>query len=66
MIDVAQELARLVADTGSVQDVMGAFRIRVRNASTFPWAAVLACLLDRDFKVDVTRHEADLVIQARP
>lgn len=65
-VDVAEALARLVGDTGSVQDVMGAFHIKVHHVGMFPWGDVFKTLLYRDFKVDVTRHKADIYIQARP
>lgn len=65
-VDVAEELARLVGETGSVQTVMGAFRIKIFHTGGFPWAEVFKVLLYRDFKVDVVNEKADLVIQARP
>jgi hypothetical protein len=64
-VDVGQELNRLVGDTGSVENVMGGFRIRIFHTRAFPWDDVFKLLLYREFKVDVTHQKADLFIEAR-
>lgn len=64
-VDVAQELVRLVGDTGSVQNVMSGFRIHVAHTRAFPWDEVFKLLLYRGFTVDVTNQKADLFIEAR-
>ncbi|CAN5436878.1 hypothetical protein BH10PLA1_BH10PLA1_04050 [soil metagenome] len=63
-IDVAELLRYLMGDTGDLQDAAGGFRIRVFHASGFPWAEVFKALVYRDFRVYVTRHKADLLIEA--
>lgn len=64
--DVAEELKRLIGDTGVVEDAMGAFRIKVCHSGAFPWSEVFKTLLYRDFQVYVTRQKADLFIEAKP
>ena len=64
-IDIEAQLRYLMGDTGGLQNVMGAFRIKVYHTRAFPWDDVFKLLLYRDFKVDVTRHKADLFIEAR-
>jgi len=63
--DIAQELARLIGDTGNVQNVMGAFRVRVVKPAAFPWEQVFRVLLLHGFGVSVACPEANLVIEAR-
>ncbi len=64
-IDVGQELARLVGQAGSIENVMGGFRIKVLSTRGFPWEDVVRLLLYRDFKVDVRLQKPDLLIEAR-
>jgi hypothetical protein len=63
-IDVAQLLRTLMGDTGDLQEAMGGFRIKVYHTRAFPWSDVFKTLLYRDFRVYVTRHKADLLIEA--
>lgn len=65
-VDVGETLAYLMGDTGRLQEVMGGFRIKVYHAKAFPWAEVFKMLLFRDFKVYVTRHKAEIFIEASP
>jgi len=65
-LEVAQELRRLMGDTGTLIDAMGAFKIKVFHTRMFPWDDVFKTLLYRDFQVYVTRHKADLFIEAKP
>ena len=53
-----------MGDTGGIQELMGGFRIRVYHLGAFPWGEVMKQLVYRDFKVYVTRHKADLFIEA--
>lgn len=63
-MDVAEVLSQLMGDTGGLQELMGGFRIRVYHLHGFPWGDVMKQLVYRDFKVYVTRHKADLFIEA--
>jgi len=63
--DIAQELARLIGDTGNLQNVMGAFRVRVAKPAAFPWEQVFRVLLLHGFSVGIACPEANLVIEAR-
>jgi hypothetical protein len=65
-VDVGEELAWLIGDTGTVQPLMGGYKLKVYHAGAFPWDAVFKILLFRDFKVYVSRHKADLFIEAQP
>jgi hypothetical protein len=65
-VDVAETLSFLMGDTGDLQESLGGFRIRIFHARGFPWADVFKILLFRDFKVYVTRHKADIFIEATP
>ncbi len=62
--DVGEELAWLIADTGAVQPSMGGYKIKIYHTRAFPWDDVFKALLYRDFKVYITRHKADLFIEA--
>ena len=64
--DVGEELVWLVGDTGGVQPMMGGYKIKVFHTRAFPWDDVFKTLLFRDFKVYVSRHKADLFIEAQP
>ena len=64
--DVASEISRLIGDAGTLRNVMGAFRIKVRDPRAFPFADVFNLLLAHGFKVDVTSQQAALLIEARP
>ncbi|HEY8747053.1 MAG TPA: hypothetical protein VIM11_03705 [Tepidisphaeraceae bacterium] len=63
-IDIGEALAHLMGDTGGIQELMGGFRIRIYHLTGFPWGEVMKQLVYRDFKVYVTRHNADLFIDA--
>jgi hypothetical protein len=65
-LDVGEEIADLIGDTGGVQEAMGGYRIKVYHSGAFPWAEVFKALLFRDFRVYVTRHKADIFIEAQP
>jgi hypothetical protein len=64
-VDIAESLSYLMGDTGGLQEVMGGFRIKVYHMGAFPWAEVFKALVYRDFKVYVTRHKADIFIEAK-
>lgn len=63
-VDLAESLIHLMGDTGGLQEVMGGFRIKVYHLQAFPWGEVVRQLLYRDFKVYMTRHKADIFIEA--
>ena len=63
-VDIADLLRHLIGDTGALQEAMGGFRIKVYHSRMFPWDDVFKALLYRDFKVYVTRHKADLFVEA--
>ena len=64
--DIEKELIRLVGDMGIVEEASGAYRVKVAHSRAFPWDDVFKHLLYRDFKVEVTKHMADLIIEGRP
>jgi len=63
-VDVAELLRYMMGDTGDLQELMGGFRIKIFHAKAFPWDQVLRALLYRDFRVSLTRHKADIFIEA--
>ena len=63
-VDVAEYLQYVMGDTGDLQSFMGGFRIKIYHTRAFPWDDVFKTLLYRDFRVSVTRHKADLMIEA--
>lgn len=65
-VDVGDELAFLIGETGGLEEMMGGYRIRVYHTRAFPWDEVFKVLLFRDFKVYVGRKKADLFIEALP
>lgn len=65
-VDVGEELAWLIGETGGLQETLGGYKIKVFHTRAFPWDEVFKALLFRDFKVYVTRHKADLFIEAQP
>jgi len=64
--DVTQELINVMGDTGGLNESMGGYRIKVYHTRMFPWDEVFKILLYRDFKVYVTKHKADIYIEAQP
>lgn len=64
-VDVAEQLRYLIGETGQLDDAMGSFRIKIFHSRMFPWDDVFKTLLYRDFQVWVTRHKADLFIEAK-
>jgi hypothetical protein len=64
--NIEQELNRIVGHMGIVEEANGALRIKVAHSRAFPWDDVFKELLYRDFKVEVTKHKADLIIECRP
>jgi hypothetical protein len=65
-VDVGDELAFLIGETGGLEEMMGGYRIKVYHTRAFPWDDVFKVLLFRDFKVYVGRKKADLFIEAMP
>jgi hypothetical protein len=65
-VDVGEQLRHLMGDTGGLNEALGGYRIKVFHTRAFPWDEVFKTLLYRDFKVYVTRHKADLYIEANP
>jgi hypothetical protein len=65
-VDLAQHLHYLIGETGSINESMGGYRIKVFHTRAFPWDDVFKTLLYRDFRVYVTRHKADIYIEATP
>jgi hypothetical protein len=65
-MDIGDEIAELVGDTGGVQEALGGYRIKVYHTGAFPWAEVFKVLLFRGWKVYVTHHKADFYIEAQP
>lgn len=63
-VDVIDVLKFLIGDTGDVAESMGGFRIRIFHTRAFPWDEVMKTLVYHDFRVFVTRHKADLIIEA--
>ena len=65
-VDLGEYLALMIRDTGGLMDLMGGYKIKVYHAGAFPWDEVFKALLYRNFKVYVTRHKADMFIEAKP
>jgi hypothetical protein len=63
-IDLAEALSHVMGDTGGLQESLGGFKIKIYHTKAFPWADVFKMLVFRDFRVYVTRHKADLFIEA--
>ena len=63
-VDLGESLAYLIGDTGAVQESLGGFKIKIFHSRAFPWGEVVKALLYRDFRVYVTRHKADIFIEA--
>lgn len=65
-VDLREELKLLVGDMGGISEALGGFRIKVFHTRAFPWDEVFKLLLYRNFQVYVTRHKADLFVEAKP
>jgi hypothetical protein len=63
--NVLKEVERIVGDMGMVEEDGGAIRVKVAHSRAFPWDDVFKQLLYRDYKVEVTKHKADLIIEGR-
>jgi len=59
------ELKALVADTGTVNSIVGGYEVRVLNGKQFPWAVVLDYLVGQGLEVWVTKEDV-LVIKSKP
>ena len=64
--DIGETLRYLVGETGLVQESMGGFKIKVFHTRAFPWDDVFKALLYRDFRIFMSRHKADIFIEAAP
>jgi hypothetical protein len=64
--NIEKEINRIVGDMGVVEESNGALRVKVAHSRAFPWDDVFKQLLYRDYKVEVTKHKADLIIEGRP
>ena len=65
-VDLGEELHGIIGQTGGINESMGGYRIKVYHTRMFPWDEVFKTLLYRDFRIYVTRHKADLYIEATP
>ena len=63
--NVEKELTRIVGDMGFDEQASDAYRIKVAHSRAYPWDDVFKQLLYRDYKVEITNHKADLIIEAR-
>lgn len=63
-VDISDILKFLIGETGVIQHALGGFKIKVFHTRAFPWDEVFKALLYRDYRVYVTRHKADLFIEA--
>lgn len=63
-VDISDVLKFLISDTGTIQHALGGFKIKIFHTRGFPWDDVFKALLYRDYRVYVTRHKADLFIEA--
>jgi hypothetical protein len=63
-MDLAERIVYVMGDTGSLQEHMGGFRLRVIHERSFPWADVIKVFLVRGFKVHVTMSKAGLFVEA--
>lgn len=63
-VDISDVLKSLIGDTGTIQHALGGFKIKIFHTRGFPWDEVFKALLYRDYRVYVTRHKADLFIEA--
>ena len=63
-VDLGESLAYLIGDTGALQESLGGFKIKIFHSRAFPWGEVVKALLYRNFRVSLTRHKADIFIEA--
>jgi len=64
--NIEKEISRIVGEMGNIEESEGALRIKVAHSRAFPWDDVFKQLLYRDYRVEVTKHKADLIIEGRP
>lgn len=63
-MDLAEKIVYVMGDTGSLQEQLGGFKLRVIHERSFPWADVFKIFLVRGFAVDVTMSKTGLFIEA--
>ena len=63
-VEIGIVIRDIVGHMGAVEITGGAFRIKVHHGGSFPWDALFKALLYRDYKVTLTRHKADIFIEA--
>ena len=62
--DLVLVIRNIVGHMGDVEEVPGGFKIKVHHGGSFQWYELFKALVYRDLKVNVTRHKADLYIEA--
>jgi hypothetical protein len=63
-VEVSIVIRDLVGHMGDVDEIPGGFKIKIHHGGSFQWFELFKALLYRDFKVNVTRHKAELFIEA--
>ena len=64
--DLTLVVRSIVGLMGDVEDLPGGgLKIKVHHGGSFPWDNLFKALLYRDLKVAVTRHKADLYVEAQ-
>jgi hypothetical protein len=63
-VEIGVVVRDIVGHMGAVEEIGGGFKIKVHHGGAFPWDELFKALLYRDYKVAVTRHKAELFVEA--
>ena len=63
-VEVGIVIRDIVGHMGAVEQSDTGFKIKVHHGGAFPWDELFKALLYRDYKVAVTRHKAELYVEA--
>ncbi len=63
-VEIGIVIRDIVGHMGAVEENGGAFKIKVHHGGSFPWDSLFKALLYRDYKVTITRHKAEIFIEA--
>ena len=63
-VEIGIVIRDIIGHMGAVEEHAGAFKIKVHHGGSFPWDSLFKALLYRDYKVTMTRHKAEIFIEA--
>jgi hypothetical protein len=66
IMDVEEQLKKLVKDMGKIDSIYGGFEIRVDNPTRFPWYKILDLLIEIGHEIWICKKEDTIHITSKP